>query len=94
MVRLGQDLGHQDEVDPHSLVPVERAGPVVPPAEQPVLVVEPPEHVDQTPRLAVGQGVTLGWLTWVIAHELGRVPHVAVLGRHVEVAAHGHRPIG
>src|SRR5664280_595868 len=91
---IGQDLGDQDQVDAHPPVPVERSTPVVPPGEQLVVRVEAAEHVDQAPGLEIGEGVALGPADVGHPLELGRIPHVTVFGRHVEVAAHRHRPIG
>ena len=92
---LGQRLAHQHEVDAHAPVVVEVAGPVVPVREQLVGVgIEQPEGVLQAPVLEAGDGVALGLGDVGRPDEGGRVPHVAVLGRHVEVAAHDHGLIG
>ena len=91
---LGQNLGHQQEIDTHPLVAMERTASVVPPREQAVLGIEATEHVDQSPGLQTGQCFTLRRAHVGHALECGRAPYIAVFGSHVEVPAHGHRLIG
>ena len=73
---------------------VEVSGPVVPPGEQPVLLVPLPEGVHQAPFHESGEGFALGVAHVRGADELGRVVDVAVFGRDVEVAAEGHPALG
>src|SRR5918998_6696441 len=77
----------KEQVDAHAEVLVEGAGPVVPPGEQPVLVVPGPEHVGEAPAAQRSQRLPLLRAHVGAAVGHGRVPDVPVVGSHVEVAA-------
>ncbi len=54
-------------------------------------LVEAREHVGEPPGLDLAQGGPLGLAHVRLADEVGRIPHVPVVGCDVEVAAYRHR---
>jgi hypothetical protein len=91
--RGGEGSVGVDEVDAHALVLVEHAGPEVPVGERVVVLQRPRHHVGESQRPEGGQGLTLRRGDMRGVGELGRVPHVRVGGRDVEVAADRQGPI-
>src|SRR5579875_1681606 len=80
---------HQQKVDPHAPAVVEVAGPVIPPGER-ARRIEVAEDVDEPPLHHPAERGALSLADVGRPDELSRVPHVAIVGRHVEVPAHHH----
>src|SRR5690606_35060946 len=84
-----QCFGHQGQVDAQAEVAAERGHPVVPPAEDPTLVVQQAVAVVQAHAEQVAQGGALGGRSQdVVLVPYRRIVHVAFVRRDVEVAQH------
>lgn len=81
----------QEEVDPQPHLLVEGAIAVVPPAVQPGLFVLSAEQIDKAERFDLTQRLPLGRGDMGPRLRVVGIPHVAIIGTDVEIAAHQHR---
>lgn len=90
----GQGPGHQNMVDTQPLILLKGELPIVPPAVQFARVVVETEGIDQSPVAQPAEGVPDAGLAQHSFGPGGRLAHVTILGRDIQIATQDQRLVG